>query len=73
LDNGVEATIRLNGSKRPLRERSLVGLLREFGCDPELPGIAVAINGEVVPRREWSDRAVEPGDSIEIVTAVQGG
>jgi sulfur carrier protein len=36
-------------------------------------GIAVAVNGEVVPRRGWPATAVADGDQVEIVTAVQGG
>lgn len=39
---------------------------------PADPGHAVAVNGEVVPRTEH-ERAVLEGDTIEIVTAVQGG
>ena len=36
-------------------------------------GIAVAVNQEVVPRREWASTPLRPGDRIEIITAVQGG
>ena len=36
-------------------------------------GIAVARNGEVVPRSSWATVTVEPGDAIDIVTAVAGG
>lgn len=36
-------------------------------------GCAVAINDSVVPRGEWDTRTVEPGDRIEVLTAVQGG
>jgi sulfur carrier protein len=36
-------------------------------------GIAVALNGEVVPRGAWPARALGEGDQVEIVTAVQGG
>nr|WP_205864026.1 sulfur carrier protein ThiS [Planosporangium mesophilum] len=36
-------------------------------------GVAVAVNGEVVPRSTWAARALDPGDSVEILTAVQGG
>lgn len=36
-------------------------------------GIAVARNGTVVPRSRLAVTAVEAGDQIEIVTAVQGG
>jgi sulfur carrier protein len=40
---------------------------------PSPRGIAVARNGEVVPRSAWSTTAVAAGDSIEIVTAAAGG
>jgi sulfur carrier protein len=36
-------------------------------------GVAVARNGEVVPRSRWEVTGVEPGDRIEIVTATAGG
>ena len=36
-------------------------------------GVAVARNGEVVPRSSWRSVCVVPGDSIEILTAVAGG
>jgi sulfur carrier protein len=36
-------------------------------------GIAIARNGEVVPRGTWSKTTLGDGDSIEILTAVQGG
>jgi sulfur carrier protein len=40
---------------------------------PSPRGVAVARNGEVVPRSRWADTLVEPGDRIEIVTAAAGG
>lgn len=36
-------------------------------------GIAAAIDGVVVPRSGWSACALESGQEIDIVTAVQGG
>ena len=36
-------------------------------------GIAVAVNGEVVPRGSWRQRKLQAGDSVEIIRAVQGG
>jgi sulfur carrier protein len=36
-------------------------------------GCAVALNDAVVPRSDWTARMVEPGDRIEVLTAVQGG
>ena len=36
-------------------------------------GVAVAVDGEVVPRTAWSGHALGEGAKIEILTAVQGG
>lgn len=36
-------------------------------------GVAVARNGEVVPRSEWATTAVSDGDRIEILEASPGG
>jgi sulfur carrier protein len=36
-------------------------------------GIAVAVNGEVVPRGSWPDTRLTDGDRVEVVTAMQGG
>jgi sulfur carrier protein len=36
-------------------------------------GVAVAVNGEVVPRTAWPAHVLEDGAAIEILTAVQGG
>lgn len=36
-------------------------------------GIAVAVDGAVVPRRAWPDTKLADGSVVEIVTAVQGG
>ncbi|MER3396498.1 MAG: thiamine biosynthesis protein ThiS [Acidimicrobiia bacterium] len=37
------------------------------------PGVAVAVNSEVVPRSKWADVALRAGDRIEILGASQGG
>lgn len=36
-------------------------------------GVAVAVNDTVVPRGSWSGVHIEPGDRVEVLTAVQGG
>ncbi|GAA3296181.1 MULTISPECIES: sulfur carrier protein ThiS [Dactylosporangium] len=41
------------------------------GEDPR--GVAVAVNGAVVPRSRWSDTRPADGDRVEVLTAVQGG
>lgn len=36
-------------------------------------GVAVAVNGAVVPRSAWKSTSLTAGDRVEVVTAVQGG
>jgi sulfur carrier protein len=36
-------------------------------------GIAVARNGEVVPRSTWTVTVIETGDHLEILSAAAGG
>jgi len=38
-----------------------------------LAGIAVALNGEVVPRSTWAETRLGANDSVEVLTAAQGG
>src|SRR5690606_22175429 len=46
-------------------------ILEARGVDPHR--IALALNGQVVPRDRWSETPVRDGDSIDIVHAVGGG
>ncbi|MDG4804681.1 sulfur carrier protein ThiS [Micromonospora sp. WMMD980] len=36
-------------------------------------GLAVAVNGEVVPRGGWSASVLRDGDRVEVLSAAQGG
>jgi sulfur carrier protein len=36
-------------------------------------GVAVAVNGEVVPRSTWETSRLADGDAVEVLTATQGG
>lgn len=36
-------------------------------------GTAVARNGEVVPRSQWSTTELTDGDAVEVLSAAQGG
>jgi sulfur carrier protein len=36
-------------------------------------GLAVAVNGSVVPRGEWPATVLADADQVEVLTAVQGG
>jgi sulfur carrier protein len=68
-----EALIRVNGESEPLVAATIAVLLAEKAVDTGQRGIAVALNGEVVPRAAWRDTALKPGDNVEIVRARQGG
>jgi sulfur carrier protein len=52
---------------------SLAALLENKALDTRQRGIAVAVNGAIVPRAAWPDTKLRAGDSIEIVRARQGG
>jgi sulfur carrier protein len=36
-------------------------------------GVAIALNGGILPRSEWDQQRITEGDRIEIVTAAAGG
>jgi sulfur carrier protein len=40
---------------------------------PDGRGVAVAVEGSVVPRGAWSSTLLGPGARVEVVVAVQGG
>lgn len=63
--------MRVNGDLRSGGPLSVRELLNELSLEGR--GIAVARNGEVVPRSTWESEIVSDADVIEIVTAVAGG
>src|ERR1700754_901117 len=67
----LNAQIRVNGQDEPLTATTLAALLAEKTVDVAQKGIAVALNGSVVPRAEWPTTRLNPGDSVEIVRARQ--
>ena len=69
----AENTITVNGENVPMTSRDISGLLAEQGIESDRGGVAVAVNGEVVPRAEWGQTRVKPNDQIEIVHIVRGG
>ena len=65
--------ISVNGTREPLVPATLEALLAEKAVDTRQRGIAVALNGAVVPRTAWAGTQLRPGDAVEIVRARQGG
>ncbi len=68
-----EPLIRVNGESEPLVAATIEILLAEKAVDTAQRGVAVALNGAVVPRAAWRDTPLKPGDTVEIVRARQGG
>jgi sulfur carrier protein len=48
-------------------------VLRLLGLDADAPGVAVAVDGEVVPRAAWESYALRDDAHVEVLTAMQGG
>ena len=66
----------VNGEARESTAADLDALFREEAEETgiESPqGIAIALNGSVVRRRDWALTALNDGDRVEIVRAMQGG
>ena len=68
-----QATIHVNGRSEPLMTTSLTALLDAKADEIPPRGIAIALNGSVVPRSSWPTTRLNDGDRIEIVRVMQGG
>ena len=66
------ATLMVNGVSEPLAS-TVAALLAARDIAPDGRGVAVALNGAVVRRADWATTALNAGDVVEIVRAMQGG
>jgi sulfur carrier protein len=65
--------IELNGEPVELAAgASVAQAVDSVGAD-SARGVAVAVDGEVVPRSEWDATALSEGQQVEVLHAVQGG
>ena len=65
-------TISVNGENRIAKPGvSVFDLLRELGLDGGR--VAIERNLEILPRPQWAETLVAPGDRYEIVQFVGGG
>lgn len=65
-------TIRLNGLVRDIPAGSNVEQL-VLGMGYGHQALAVAVNRQVVLRRNWAQHDLQPGDEVEIVRPIGGG
>jgi sulfur carrier protein len=63
----------VNGEPRERDGATIVELLADLGVEDHARGVAVAVDGEVVPRAEWPQRRVTEGERVEALSAMQGG
>lgn len=64
----------VNGVERQVPEpTTLADVLPAAAGEAAPRGVAVALDGEVVPRGRHASTALHDGARVEIVTAVQGG
>jgi thiazole synthase len=52
---------------------TLADAVRESGANDDARGLAVALDGEVVPRGRWGDTPLRDGQAVEVLAAIQGG
>ena len=65
--------IQVNGKPESLAASTLDALLYSKGVVPGAKGVAVALNGQVVPAGRWPETTLSPGDELEIVRPFSGG
>jgi sulfur carrier protein len=65
--------ILVNGEPRERAGATIAELLADLGVEDRARGVAVAVNGEIVPRTTWDAHRVAEGDRVEALTAMQGG
>lgn len=64
----------LNGQGSDLRAgETVVGALGRLGLSVDARGVAVAVDGEVVPRAAWETFALSADARVEVLAAMQGG
>ena len=62
----------VNGAGAELADGTTVDQLVQARAE-EHRRVAVARNGDVVPRSAWSTTALRDGDAVEVLVAVAGG
>ncbi len=66
--------ITVNGQRSELRGGETLGeVLARLGLAVSARGVAIAVDGEVVPQREWADYELAEHARVEVLTAMQGG
>lgn len=66
--------VELNGARREVPDEATVAnLVATLSGRGGGRGVAVAVEGEVVPRGDWDSVRLRDGARVEVVAAIQGG
>jgi sulfur carrier protein len=66
--------VELNGERVELADgASVADAVAAAGANSGRRGVAVAVDGEVVPRSGWEHTRLVAGQRVEVVEAIQGG
>jgi sulfur carrier protein len=64
----------VNGEDSDMRAgETVAAALARVGLDVRARGVAVAVDGEVVPRAAWETFALDGDARVEVLSAMQGG
>lgn len=70
----MSVSVKINGDPRELPDGATVAsVVASLPNSPSGRGVAVAVEGEVVPRAQWQGTELREGANVEVVVAVQGG
>ncbi len=64
--------IKVNNELVVVEDGTTISKLAEMRNLPSA-GVAVAVNAQVVPRRDWAMKQLVSGDEVTIITAAYGG
>ena len=65
--------INVNGEVAEFEGKNIPDLLIARGFEPKQSGLAIAVNGAVVPRSAWQQTFINHVDKVESVEIVRGG
>ena len=65
--------IKVNSDEVELKDGNQLSILMKNLSMEERKGIAVAVNAEVIPRRQWQQHELSENDEVIIIEATQGG
>ncbi len=64
----------LNGERSDVPAgETVLAVLDRLGLHGDVRGVAVAVDGEVVPRADWQSFTLGESARVEVLTAMQGG